>query len=144
MKTQKIVKICLWVLLLLSLVLIVWAFASGFSGNDYQSIDLILYWAYVLIGITLVAWVIVGGVIAIANNPKSLVKGLMALVAVAVVCLIAYLIAPGDAIPGRELDASGTLKLTDTVLYLIYLLAGITILSIIVGEIRVLISNKKK
>ena len=60
-------------------------------------------------------------------------------------CFVVYLIAPGTEAKGLliEQPAKGTLKLTDTVLYLAYLLAIAAAVSIIVGEVRVAITNRK-
>ena len=78
------------------------------------------------------------------NNPKSLIKlGLVAVV-IAAVAFVAYLLAAGNPAFGREgLDEVGTLKLTDTILNLTYFAGGVAILSIIVGEIRLAITNRK-
>ena len=76
------------------------------------------------------------------DNPKSLLSVALGVVALVVVCLVAYFIASGEPIPGRE-DATSALKLTDTVLNLIYLLAGLAILAIVAGEVRLSIKNRK-
>ena len=76
------------------------------------------------------------------DNPKGLLGVALGVVALAVVCLVAYFIASGEPIPGRE-DTASTLKLTDTVLNLIYLLAALTVAAIVAGEIRLSISNRK-
>lgn len=131
-------------LLLISVALLVWGFLAGFEANDGQAVDVMFYWAYFMVGVALASWVIVGGIVMAMNNPKAIVKMIIALAVVAVVCVLAYLVAPGAAAFGREgLDSLSTLKMTDTILNLTYLAAGLTILSIIVGEIRLAITNKK-
>ena len=85
---------------------------------------------------------IVGGLVMAKDNPKSLLTVALGVVALAVVCLIAYFIASGEPIPGRE-DAASALKLTDTVLNLIYLLAALAVAAIVVGEVRLAIKNRK-
>lgn len=107
-----------------------------------QPIDVMLYWAYVLIGLALVSWVVIGGILMAKDNPKSLLNVALGVVALVVVCLVAYLIASGSPIPGRE-DVQSDLKLTDTVLNLIYLLGGLAVLAIVVGEVRLSITNRK-
>ena len=89
--------------------------------------------------------IITGVVIGGMNDPKSLVKLGIALVAIAAVCFVVYLIAPGTEAKGLlvEQPGKGTLKLTDTVLYLAYLLAIAAAVSIVVGEVRVAITNRK-
>ena len=142
MKLNKIFKWSMVVLLIVSVLMAFWGAIVGFTSNGGQPIDVMLYWAYVLIGVALVAWVVVGGALLAKDNPKKLLMVVGAIVALAVVCLVAFLIASGSALPGRE-DATSTLKLTDTVLNLIYLLGALTILSILVGEIRIYITNRR-
>ena len=63
----------------------------------------------------------------------------------AVLCFIAFLLAKGNpamAYNGPEVSA-GTLKLTDTILNLTYIVGGAAILAIIVGEVRMAIASKK-
>ena len=126
----------------ISAALAIWGAAVGYESNDGQPIDVMLYWAYILIGLAVVAWVIVGGLVMAKDNPKSLLTVALGVVALAVVCLIAYFIASGEPIPGRE-DAASALKLTDTVLNLIYLLAALAVAAIVVGEVRLAIKNRK-
>ena len=69
------------------------------------------------------------------NNPKSLLKILLGLVAVAAIAAVAYVLAPGTPAIGYlgEPVSDGTLKLTDTILNLTYLTFGASILALIVG-----------
>ena len=131
-------------LIAISVVLLVWGFLKGFESNGGQPVDVLLYWAYIMIGIAALAVIVVGLVISVKNNPKTLVKLGIGLVAVAVVCLVAYLLAPANPAFGREgLDSVGTLKLTDTILNLTYIVGAAAIVAIVVGEIRLAIANKK-
>ena len=127
MKLNKIIKWCMVVLLIISAALAIWGAAVGYESNDGQPIDV---------------WVIIGGIVMAKDNPKSLLSVALGVVALVVVCLVAYFIASGEPIPGRE-DATSALKLTDTVLNLIYLLAGLAILAIVAGEVRLSIKNRK-
>ena len=52
MKLNKIFKWCMVLLIVISAALAIWAAAVGFTSNDGQPIDVMLYWAYVLIGIS--------------------------------------------------------------------------------------------
>lgn len=142
MKINKIIKWCMVVLIVISAALAIWGAAVGFESNGGQPIDVMLYWAYVLIGLALVSWVVIGGILMAKDSPKSLLSVALGVVALVVVCLVAYLIASGSPIPGRE-DVQSDLKLTDTVLNLIYLLGGLAILAIVVGEVRLSINNRK-
>ena len=142
MKLNKIIKWCMVVMRIISAARAIWGAAVGYESNDGQPIDVMLYLAYILIGIAVVAWVIIGGIVMAKDNPKSLLSVALGVVALVVVCLVAYFIASGEPIPGRE-DATSALKLTDTVLNLIYLLGGLAILAIVAGEVRLSIKNRK-
>ena len=133
------------VLILVSAVLLVWGFAAGWEKNEWLPVDVLLDWAYIMVVLTLAAVVFVGIGINVVNEPKSLVKMGIGLAAIAVVCLIAYILAPGAPAVGliTEQPSASTLKLTDTVLYLTYFSGILAIIAIVVGEIRLSITNKK-
>ena len=143
---NKIFKLVMLVLMIISLVLLVWGFLTGFESNNGAAVDVLLYWAYAILGITILTLVVFGLVIGAKNDPKSLVKLGIGLVAVAVVCFIAYLLAPGK-MPiqwnNAKLPTPGELKLTDTVLNLTYFTGVLSILAIVVGEIAMAVRNKK-
>jgi len=144
MKLNKIFKWGLVALILISVAILVWGFAVGFETNDAKAVDVLLNWAYIMLGLALCAWIIIGLIVSVKNDPKSLVKMGIALVGVVAVVAVAFLLAKGNPVPGAALTATpGELKLTDTILNLT-LIAGIgAILAIIVGEIRMAIANKK-
>ena len=147
MKLNKIFKWGMVVLILISVAILVWGFSAGFATPDKVALpatNVLLTWAAIMIGIALFCWIVIGLLISLKNDPKSVVKMGISLVAIAVVCLIAYLLAKGDPVPGAAVTAtSGELKLTDTILNLT-LIAGVgAIAAIIVGEIRLAIANKK-
>jgi hypothetical protein len=59
---------------------------------------------------------------------------------------VAYLIAPGSPamnLTSMDQPSAATLKLTDTILYLTYFAGILAVVAIIVGEIRLAITNKK-
>lgn len=129
---SKITKIVLWVLMVIGVAVGVWGFIADF--ND-ASVDGLLRWGYVMVIAGIAIAVLMGLVIAIVNNPKSLVKMLIALVGCAVVVSVAYALASGDPLVGyigTQPDA-GTLKMTDTILNLAYIACGGAILAIVVG-----------
>ena len=132
------------VLIVVSVVLLVLGFINGFESNGGKPVDTLLRWGYVMVGIALFSVIIVGLIISVMNNPKSLLKLLIALVAVAAVCAIAYVLAPGNPAVALTTDqpSEGILKLTDTILNLTYFAGGLAILSIIVGEIVKAVRNK--
>ncbi|MBO4455389.1 MAG: hypothetical protein J5695_02095 [Bacteroidales bacterium] len=142
MKLNKILKWGMVALIIASVVLLILGFANGFGGN---SVDTLLRWTYIMVGLALASWIVVGLVVGAINNPKSLIKIGVILVGVAALCLVAYLLAKGDPAMAYNGPAvsGGTLKLTDTILNLIYIVGSAAILSIIVGEIRMAIASKK-
>ena len=141
----KIFKMMMLVLLIISVALLVWGFIVGFETKDAQAVNVLLYWAYAMIALALIACLVVGLIISIKNNPKSLVKILIGIVAVAAICLVAYLISPGNPAVGLTIDqpSAGTLKLTDTILNLTYFTGALAIVAIVVGEVVMSIRNKK-
>ena len=137
MKYEKIIKWVLAVLFVVGIVFSFYGFAVGFESNGNAPVDNILYCAYAFAAITILA--VLFGVIVIGgiNNPKSLLKLGLGLVAIVAIVALAYVLAPGTPAVGYlgEPVSDGTLKLTDTVLNLTYLLFGAAILSLIVGWI---------
>ena len=129
-------------LILVSVGLLIWGVAKGFAGN---AVDVLLYWTYIMLGLAVFSWVVIGLIVGTKNDPKSLVKIGIVILGVAVLCFIAFLLAKGNpamAYNGPEVSA-GTLKLTDTILNLTYIVGGAAILAIIVGEVRMAIASKK-
>ena len=98
-----------------------------------------------MIALAAASWIVIGLIMSIRNNPKSIVKIGIALAGIVVICLIAYFLAPGAqpmAYTGEPVT-QGTLKLTDTILNLTYFAGVAAILAIIVGEIKMSVANKK-
>ena len=137
---MKFVKILKWILLVLFIVGVVFSFygfAVGFDSNADAPVDNMLYCAYTYAGIAILAVLIGVVVIGGINNPKTLVKLLAGIVVIAAIIAVAYVLAPGTPAVGYlgEPVSDMTLKLTDTMLNLTYLLCGGAILSLIVGAI---------
>ena len=142
MKLNKIIKWCMIALIVVSVGLLIWGFSKDFADN---AVDVLLYWTYCMLGLAVFSWIVIGLIVGAKNNPKSLVNIGIILVGVAALCLVAYLLAKGDpavAYNGPAVSA-GTLKLTDTILNLTYIVGGAAILAIIVGEVRMAIASKK-
>ena len=116
MKYDKIIKWVLVALFIVGIVFSVYGFLVGFESNGNAPVDNILYCAYAFAAIALLA--VVFGVVVIGgiNNPKSLLKLVLGLVAVGAIIAVAYVIAPGTPAVGYlgEPVSDGTLKLTDT------------------------------
>ena len=142
---SKIIKWILLALLVLSIAVFVGAWIYGFEKNDGLAVDVLFYWTYAMVVFALFSIICIGGVIGIKNDKKFLWKLLAVLGGTAVVVLAVYLLSPGaEALGLPEQPSKSTLKLTDTILNLTYLVGAATILSIIIGEIVVSIRNKKQ
>ena len=137
MKYDKIIKWVLVALFVVGVVLSFLGFAIGFEKGGNAPVDVMLYcaYAYALIAIIAVVFgvVVIGGM----NDPKSLLKLGIGLAAIAAIVAGAYLLAPGTPAVGYlgEPVSDGTLKLTDTILNLTYLLFGGSIVALIAGWI---------
>ena len=137
MKYEKIIKWVLVALFILGVVFSFYGFAVGFESNGNAPVDTMLYCAYAYAAIAILAVlfgvVVIGGI----NNPKSLLWLFIGLVVIAAIVAGAYLLAPGTPAVGYlgEPVSDGTLKLTDTILNLTYLLFGGSILALIAGWI---------
>ena len=144
-KYSKIIKWVLLALLVLSIVVFIGAWIYGFEKNDGLAVDVLFYWTYAMVGLALISIICIGGWIGVKNDKKFLWKILAVLGGAAVVVLAVYFLSPGsEALGILEQPSKSTLKLTDTILNLTYLVGGLTILSIIVGEIVAGVRNKKQ
>ena len=137
MKYEKIIKWILLALFIVGAALSFYGFGVGFESNGNAPVDNILYCAYGFAALTIAAVffgvVVIGGL----NNPKSLLKLLIGLVVIAAIIGAAYMLAPGTPAVGYlgEPVSDMTLKLTDTMLNLTYLLCGSAIISLLIGGI---------
>ena len=137
MKYDKIIKWVLVALFIVGIVFSVYGFLVGFETNGNAPVDNILYCAYAFAAIAvfavLLGVVVIGGI----NNPKSLLKLVLGLVAIGAIVAVAYVLAPGTPAVGYLGDpvSDGTLKLTDTVLNLTYFTFGLSLLALVVGWI---------
>ena len=140
---NKVIKWIAGALMVISVIILIWGFTRGWTD---AAVNVLLYWAYAMVALAVCLVVVLGLFIATKNNPKSLVKIGLILAGAAVVCFLAYLLAPGSpavGYAGSQLPSESTLKLTDTILNLTYLFGGVAILSILAGEIISSIRAKK-
>ena len=137
MKYEKIIKWVLAILFVVGVVFSFYGFIVGFETNGNAPVDNMLYCAYAFAAITILAVlfgvVVIGGI----NNPKSLLKLVLGLVVIAAIIAGAYFLAPGTPAVGYlgEPMSDATLKLTDTILNLTYLLFGGALVALVVGWI---------
>ena len=145
MKSNKIFTWLMILLLVIGAGIVVWGFSIGFSTNNGLASSALLNYGYVMVGLALLA-IIVGFVVGAKGDAKSFIKLGIGILAIAAFVFIVYLIAPGKEAIGLVSVAQpskGTLKLTDTILDMAYILVVVAVLAIIVGEIRISITNKK-
>ena len=137
----------MWLLIAVGVVILIWGASKGYptspAQDDGGTVDALLYWAYALCGLAVAAIVVFGIAIAAVNNPKSLIKLLIEVVAICVIVAVVYAVSAGNPALGlQEQPTPATLKLTDTILNLTYAVGACAILSIIFGEVFSAIRNK--
>lgn len=109
-----------------------------FQGAPTVDIEVMLIWMYVII-IMGVITMLISPVLNIIKYPKALFKALIGLVAAVILVGGCYLLssnAPVVNSAGGFFDDSFQLKLTDTMLYLMYIGLGAGVLTILYTEIR--------
>ena len=133
---KNISKIIGWVLGILGIVLGIWCLTKGEASNE-GPVNLLLRYSYFLLIAAVVILLLLAIIQTAKNNPKGLIKALCVIVGVAALVAIAYALASSDPIVSLKAQPSeSTLKLTDTVMKLTYILGGAAIVSIIFGVIR--------
>lgn len=144
---NKVFTLGMIALIIVSVVILIWGFAAGWNEGfePKAATNVLLGWTYVMVVIAVAAVIIPGAIIAIKNDPKSLVRFGIGIAGCAVLCLIAYVFASGNpAIGLTGMDPSKTeLKLTDTILNLTYIVGACAIIAIVAGEIRMAMKDKK-
>ena len=120
---SKIFKWTSWILIIISFLILVWGFLSGWEGGNGAKVDVLLRWAYI--------------VISGLNNPKGLIKGLIGIAVVLALCYVVYLMSSDAPLVGYLGDqpSANTLKLSTALLNITYIVGGCAILSILVGEV---------
>ncbi len=145
-KIGKIITILLWVLLIISSVLIV-SLMVNISENDADAvmggwINSNIIWAYILVAVG-AGIAVVSGLLHMATDLKAAKGGLIALVFLAAVAVVSYLLA-SDAIPQfigvEEFVNNGTLtakvsRLVDTGLIATYILLAFAVISTVFSSV---------
>ena len=118
--------------------------AKEYIENGDSSVNTILYGTFFMVAIAIIALFVVIFVITGINDPMKLVFILTGVIVIAILVIGAWKLAPGDPIhdaqyykemmeKGNKVDipSEATLKLTDAVLYLTYLLVGATVVALV-------------
>lgn len=132
-------------LLVIGAGIVVWGSLTGFASNDGLASSVLLNYAYITVALALLA-IIIGFIVGARGDAKSFIRLGIGILAIAAFVFIVYLIAPGKEAIGLvsvEQPSKGMLKLTDTILYMAYILVAVAVVAIIVGEIRMSLTNKK-
>ena len=133
---KNISKLIGWVLGIVGIVLGIWCLANGGATNE-GPVNILLRYSYFLLIAAVVILLLLAIIQTAKNNPKGLIKALCVIVGVAALVAIAYALASSDPIVSlKKQPDAGTLKLTDTIMKLTYILGGAAIVSIIFGVIR--------
>ena len=148
MQLRKILGILTIVLFLVSAVIVVMFYlnVAPLSNPEEQMehgvTDTFIWWAYILFGICAVLAFLVfplwGFVQQIIDNPKSVVKTVVIIAAVALVCIIAYAMADGSfsSITNTLVETNETeLKWSGAGLNALYISLGIAVLAVIYAEV---------
>lgn len=133
---KKIPKITLWVLFLISIVITV-LYVANMGGDNLDGWTLsYLNWAYITLGLTILA-IILMPLLTWKQRSIKLRTILIALGITVVLVGGSYLLAPGSPVTlanGTHFEGS-VVKLTDTGLYMTYILVGCAIVAIVGGSI---------
>ena len=98
-------------------------------------VDYLIPFTYLLMGLAAFGALVFGTVLTAINNPKALVKPLIAVVIVAVIYFIASSIGSGPITPAMEEDglSQSTVDFVSGAIITTYILAGIAIVGIVVN-----------
>lgn len=138
---NKVLKYILLALLILGFAMGIWGYAAGF--ND-ASVNTILRLSYVMVIAGIVLIVLLGLVLGAINNPKSLVKSGLVVLGAAILVAIAFLTAkgaPAQGFVGQQPEFT-TLRNTDAILTITYIVFFASIAAIILGMIVNAIRSK--
>ena len=146
---NKILRIALIVLFSISAFIILMFYAGAKDTIELAAAgrietypkftNTLIIWAYILTG-TAIGLTIIFPVFQMITNPKNAKKGLIGIGALAVVIIIAYAFASGEALGITNLklvkyDVPSTLKYAGMMLNSVYILAVIAIGSMVYSEI---------
>ena len=107
-------------------------------GDMYADVEWMMMLTYAIVGIGIVC-ALISPIKNLFSSPKAALKALIGLVVAAAVVFGCYALSSAAPVPnsaGGFFENAFDLKFTDTMLYLTYLVGGVSIVAIIAGEIR--------
>jgi hypothetical protein len=138
---KRIAQITGWIAIIVSTVLAVMFYINikDPKALDYY-IDILMNWTVIMAVLALIVAFVVGPILSMIANPKSLVKGLVSVGVLVIIFILGYSLSKGDVstvhlnITVKNLQTK--LIMTETGLISTYIIAGITVLAVIVAEVR--------
>lgn len=150
--STKISSYVFMVLMALTAIVLVMFYGIGYdnqsvvTGGSYvtdpQYTDFLLFWMYALMAVGVVC-VLVFGITqffaGIKANPKGAVKSIVALVAMVVLFVVAYMVSSDQSIliNGTAFDDAAILRLTDVCIYVQYVLLVVSLVAAILSLLGV-------
>ena len=140
---SKVLNIILLVLMAVTVILAVMFYvkvapAEEITANLMKYINWFMVWGVILIILVIFFAVIVGPIIEIINNPKTIIKGAISLVFLGIIIAIGFAMSKVEDIHLAEevTNLATRQKVADTALFSMYILAGLGIVAIIFSEIK--------
>lgn len=125
------------------LLAVIYYLGIGDEVKVSANVDLLMNWTlFLIIAIVALAF-LVGPILSILTNPKSLMKGLVSIVVLVVIFGIAYAFSSDDtsniSIVKEVTNLGQKAKVADIGLVSFYIITGLTILAIVVAEVKSLL-----
>ena len=138
MKWIKYVEYVLFLVTILAVASLFFLPQVQHMGDMHANPDWLMWWMYAIVIIGVVA-ALISPVKNLFTSPKAALTTLVGLVVAAAVVGGCYALSSAAPVPnsaGGYFENVFDLRFTDTMLYLTYLVGGVSILAIVVGEIR--------
>lgn len=150
-KIHKTSRMVFYVAIIVSLVAVALFFFGGQVPEAQKIVpdasqpvftDFLLYWTYILAAVTIVVWLLFALFSLFSSfksNPKKALGGLLSVGALAALLIVTYAIGDGTLlnIPGYDGSDNNpqTLKMTDMMLYTVYVMLFLTVFAIILSPV---------
>lgn len=145
---SKIIKWISYTLMLAILVITILCLVKGMVEKNAIGVEQPTSWAtiflwmgYIMVIIPILVLIVLGCILGAINNPKGLIKLIGFGVLFVAVCAVCYLIAPSDliALSQGKVSTVEEARIASTALYVICIVLGGVVVSIIAGGIYRLI-----